>query len=271
MPDHDKKQSTRLRDPIGRAFQVLRYMIEQPQKNFGVREVAKACDMQPGTVHRALNALLDEGFVEQNKDTEEYRVGIDMVRLGVRAAEKIEMRQVARPILENVAAAFNETVLLGLYNPRTRLMSRVDSVETGHPLRYFFELYQWTDIYRGASGLAILANLPAHEQDTILRQAEHDPSVAWEGRVSATAELSAIKEQGYALTHGRRIQGAVGVAAPIFDYRNTVIGDLIVTVPEQRFDDNVRQELIERLPAAAAEISRNLGFVQAEPEMSGVV
>ena len=263
MTGHEETLVSRQRDPIGRAFQVLRFMIEHPQREFGVREVAKSCGLAPGTVHRALSALLEEGFVEQNRETEAYKVGIDVVRLGMQAAEKIDIRQEGRPVLQAVAEAVNETVLLGLYNYRTGLMSRVDSVETSHPLRYFFELYQWTDIYRGASGLAILAHLPPETQDTILRQAEQDTSVVWEGRTAAMAELSMIKEQGFALTRSRRIPGAVGISAPIFDYRNMVIGDLIVTVPEQRFDENVRQRITERVTTGAAEISEKMGAIRA--------
>jgi DNA-binding IclR family transcriptional regulator len=258
MSEQKASPGARLRDPVGRVFQVLRHMVEQPQGEFGVREIAKCCGMQPSTVHRALASLVDEGLVER-LDGDTYKVGLELLRLGNLAQKKVDVRTVARPELHSIVEACNETVLLGLYDPRKRLMVRVDSVQSQHPLRYVFDLFQWTEIHRGASGLAILAHLPAAERAEILRQAENDTNTPWVGKAAAETELAEIRQQGYAITHGRRVPGAVGIAAPIFDHRSRVIGDLIMTVPQQRYTDKLGKQYVDLIVSAARRISRDIG------------
>ncbi|HEX5565700.1 MAG TPA: helix-turn-helix domain-containing protein, partial [Streptomyces sp.] len=123
MSQQKASPGARLRDPVGRVFQVLRYMVEQPQVEFGVREIAKSCDMQPSTAHRALASLVDEGLIER-LDGDTYKVGLELLRLGNLAKRKVDVRAVARPELHSIVEACNETVLLGLYDPRKRLMVR---------------------------------------------------------------------------------------------------------------------------------------------------
>lgn len=249
----------RTRDPVGRAFQVLTYMIEQPQLEFGVREIAKACALQPSTVHRALSSLVNEGIVVRMDQTDSYQVGLELLRLWRMTHKKADVRAVAGDQLRSVVAATNETTILGLYDRDRRQMVRVDSVESTHPLRYVFDLFQWTEIYRGASGLAILANLSEEERAEILTEAERLGNSPWPSRVAAEAELATIRDQGYAVTRGRRISGAVAVVAPIFDFMDRVVGDIILTAPEQRFDEALLPGYIELITGAAEEISTRLG------------
>ncbi|WP_285729194.1 IclR family transcriptional regulator [Nocardiopsis sp. ATB16-24] len=269
MTPESVNENGRKRDPVARAFQVLTYMIEQPQIEFGVREIAKACELQPSTVHRALGSLIESGVIVQDEGSDNYRVGLDLLRLWSLTHKKADIRGLARKRLQAVVEACNETVILGLYDRRRRQMLRVDSIESSHPLRYVFDLFQWTEIYRGASGLSILANLPDDECAEILAAAERAGDSPWPGRALAQAEIDRIREQGYAVTRGRRIPGAVGISAPIFDHQNDVVGSFILTVPEQRIDDARLPTYVDLVVKEACALSRDLGALLEQDRKGG--
>ena len=73
--------------------------------------------------------------------------------------------------------------------------------------------------------------------------------------VELEEEMARVRERGYAITTGQRIYGAVGIAAPIFGMGHRVLGDIGITVPEQRFHPDSEQRysvLVKRAAAHAA-------------------
>lgn len=249
------------RDPLGRGLQIVRYLVEHPSTHLGVREIAKALEMQPSTVSRLLAALHRERFVQRDSVSGGYMPHLEFMRLGLLTAQKLDIRSIARPYMEGIVAACNESVFLGMYDPAVGEMLRVENVQSSNPLRYVVETDRWTEIYRGASGLGIMAFLPPAEREAILARAEEHASDAepWLRRERLEPLLESIREQGYALTHGRRKEGAVGMAAPIFDASGRVIGDMILTLPELRFSAEIEHVLVTHVMDAADAITREIG------------
>ena len=69
-----------------------------------------------------------------------------------------------------------------------------------------------------------------------------------------------IRSRGYAITHGQKIEGAVGIGAPIFNSERRAIGSLCMTIPETRFSAKAQTRLSELLMSRAGELSRALGY-----------
>lgn len=226
----------------------------------GVREIAQAINMHPSTVHRVLSALEHEGLV-QRVDGGRYQLGLEFFRLAWRSTSQFAVRDISLPILQKLAAASEETALLGLYDPARREILFAASAESVHTLRYVVDLNKWLPIHCGASGLAILAFLPDEEVDAVIRETGLTPVT--DATITDPNELrrslALIRERGYALTRGQRIAAAVGIAAPIWGSNGNVVGDVMVTVPEHRFAHEGERQLAELVTDAAAEITRLIG------------
>lgn len=261
----------RRRNPLGKALQMIRHLVETPDRAWGVREIARELGMSHSTAHRTLNLLEDEGFVEQDRDTAAYRLGLEFFRLAWQATNSHSMRNAALPILRDLVEECNETGLFGLYDPNRGEMMFVATVESSHPLRYVIELNRWLPIHAGATGLAILAFLPSDEQQDIINHAFTDPpltaSTIADPSIMATT-LEEVRKKGYARTHGQRIQGAVGIAAPVWAPAKRVIGDVAVTLPEQRFSLDQEKRLAESVITAAARLTRQLGGITPEESLT---
>jgi len=122
------------------------------------------------------------------------------------------------------------------------------------------ETNQWLPITAGASGLAILAFLPDDERRQLLsRPLKALTENTITNPLALEQELTRIRQRGYAISHGQRTSGAVAIAAPILGADDKAIGDVILTIPEQRFDPNHEAYLADRVVECSDAITAEIG------------
>ena len=252
--------STAAAGPMARWVRVLEAFAEQGE--WGVRDLARSSGIPRSATHRILHDMAGLGLLAKTDEPGRFRVGPDLARIGSGVAEHLEVQQVARSILESTAAEIGETIVLAVYDPQRRRFSAVDAVETNHPIRYIWEsLRDWSELHLGSSGKGILAFLPATEQDAIIDLlADPIPGRQRMSKARLRRELEAARRRGYVVSHGERYEGAVGVSAPIHDARGRIVGDLIATWPDNRTSPEKEASAGSVVRAAAAEVSRRLGW-----------
>jgi DNA-binding IclR family transcriptional regulator len=252
----------RTRDPIGKAINLLGLMLSVPNSAWGVRELAREADLPPTTVHRLLSALTEVGFVDNEHNSGQYRIGLEFYRMAWQTDANYPIRAVASRHMRELVDCCNESALLGLYSAQRMEMIFASMLDSTHPVRYVIPLHEWVPVYTSASGMAIMAYLPASERRQIIERTQLKPVT----RNSITdpeeleSELARIRSRGYAHSRGQRTPGAVGIAAPIFRGQHArVVGDLVLTIPEQRFQDRLVPELAGLVAQQASEITQEIG------------
>ncbi len=253
------------RNPIARAFAILEWMVNADGAAWGLREIAKGTGMHPSTLYRVLSHLEAGGFVEQDPETDRYRLGLGFLRLAWKAADRNSVREVALPVLKRLMEETGETALLALYDPLRHEMLLAATVDSPHPIRQIRQVGEWLPVTAGATGLAILAFLPDAEQRAILARPlpAITPRTVTDPAQLARA-LAHIRRQGYAITRGERTPGAVGIAAPIHGAAGACIGSVGITLPEQRFQPEDEGQQAERVITAARTISEQLHGIPGE-------
>lgn len=241
-----------IRSPMERWIAVLDAFVARDE--WGVRDLAASTGLSPTATHRILHEMTRIGLLAPAATSGRFLVGPESARLAVLLAERLDVRRIARPILEATAVAIGETVILALYSPPRRQFWAVDAAESGHTIRYIWEsLRPWSDLNRGASGKGILAFLPEDEREAILASVE-EPE-----RTQLRAALDTARAQGFVISHGERFAGSIGVSAPIRDAASRVIGDLISGWPDNRNDPTKERLVATTIVAAASDLSRALG------------
>lgn len=247
------------RNPVSKTLAVLSWMIESAPDMVGVRELSAAMDLSPSSAHRLLSALVAAGYVKQDPTTARYGLGLELLRLSHLASARMPIQRIALPHMRALVDRCNETALLASYDPNRRQMIFLANVDSSHSLRYVVELDRWAPVFAGASGLAILAFLDRDQQRAILDDPSFRPITPHTlGKLELAAELDVVARQGYAVSRGQRIQGAVGLAAPIRDSHGDVIGDVCLTIPEQRFSERLQPLLVEQLLSCTEAITGEL-------------
>lgn len=259
--DETREPGGRQRDPLAKGLQVLDALVDHPEGTLGVRELAAMLGTAPSTTHRVLAMLTDTGMVSRAADGR-YSVGFELQRLAWRVAARFPAPAVAEPVLRQLTEETGETSALGLFDPIRNQITFVADVQTRHRLRYMAELFHSIPIHAGASGLSILAFLDPELRASILSPPEGLPAFT-DRTLTTPAELedaiADIRHKGYAITRGQRAAGAVGIAAPVWNEARTVAGNIMVTVPEQRFDPALEPDLSAAVMRAAAEMTRLIG------------
>jgi DNA-binding IclR family transcriptional regulator len=91
-----KGQSSTLRS-VERAIAVLKAFSEE-EPELGVTELSRRLKLPKSTVYRLLASLQQEGVVDQDPETDKYRLGIELFRLAGLVLKQVDVWQVARPI-----------------------------------------------------------------------------------------------------------------------------------------------------------------------------
>ena len=233
-------------------------MIEAlPKGGGGVRRLGEELGMAPTTVHRTLLRLAELRLVEWDEDAESYILGVEFLRLARRALDYHPLEVVGLPEMRLLVDDARETAVLSTYDSTRRQLLFVAVVESQQPLRYVINLHSWVPLHAGASGLVVMAHLPKAEQEDII--ADGLSTVTGNTIVdpdSLRSELERIRDKGYAITVGQRIDGAVGIAAPIWDSAGRVFGSLALTIPEYRLKPDAQSTLAAKVVTAAKRISR---------------
>lgn len=249
----------RRRHPLARGIELLTVMIDSDQDAHGVRELAGRLGVSPSTAHRLITDLEQLGLVSR-ADKGSYRLGLEFLRLAWSAVERYPVQEVATDALNELAERSGESSFFAVYGESRHHLMFSLVVESPHPLRYTLPLKRWIPLYAGASGHAILAYLP-HE---IVREVVDGPIEALTDRTLRGASelrdrLKRVAREGFAMSRGERIEGAVAIASPVFGPSGAVMGSIGITMPEVRFKEDSASSLTELVREAAGQVTDYLG------------
>ncbi|MFJ9127790.1 IclR family transcriptional regulator [Streptomyces sp. NPDC102340] len=266
-PQGTESTPERQRHPLARGIEIITLMIDGGEKAYGVREIGNRLGVSASTAHRLLGDLEELGMVGRTP-AGNYRLGMEFLRLAWTANARFPLREAALDILSELAESSGESSFFAVVNEQRRQMMFAMSVESSHPLRYTVPQGVWLPLHAGASGLAILAFLPSDTQEAIVRgELNALTDRTWVDPDRLTERLAGIRRDGYAISHGERIDGAIAIAAPVLGPSNVVIGDVGITIPETRFNAASTQEMTALvLKSAAALTSRFTGNRPGAPE-----
>jgi DNA-binding IclR family transcriptional regulator len=167
--------------------------------------------------HRLLAMLVLHRFAVQDPWTRTYRPGPALAEIGLSAVRRIDIRIIARPLIEAIAEQTGETVHLGVLEERN--VRFVDGVESEMVLRVAGRVGRLLPAYATSLGKAMLAQLPKEAVTELYPDSVLPPVTAASIRLRAVllAELDEVRERGYAINHGESEEGvsSIGVALPL--------------------------------------------------------
>ena len=146
-----------------KAIDVLRLISQHPQ---GLNAVAieKQTLVPRTTVFRILRTLLSVGWVR--KDNDRYYAGLGLVEIGLNAINKLEIRQLAAPILQELTAETEFTSHLAIPSGTQSMI--VEVCDSPHPLRVASRPGSRLSMHCSSTGKIFLSYLYADQLATHL-------------------------------------------------------------------------------------------------------
>jgi DNA-binding IclR family transcriptional regulator len=245
--------------PLARALAVLDVVAASAHAP-PPEEIARRAGMSRAELQAQLRILLREGLIEVSPDGQGYLPGATAQRLEALLSQNHSLMGRLQPVLRKLVADTGETVTYNALS-HDRMNVTTIAVEYGSAaLQYEVPLGIAKTLVAGASCKSILAWMG---EDAIERVLEQQLSAGRRGnnleRPRLKKELGTIRSRGYAITHGERLPGAVGIAAAVFAARHVVCGSLVITIPELRLRGVKVKSLAEALVTQAAALSSRLG------------
>jgi IclR family KDG regulon transcriptional repressor len=232
------------------------------EDELGVTVLSKRLGLHKNNVFRLLATLEHRGYIEQNKLTENYRLGPKVLQIGAIFYEQRECRRHARPIIEGLMAASGETALVAVL--RGNKVIYMDSVESTRTVRAVARIGAMLPAHCTAAGKVQLAVLPKAEIERLYPEVNLNPLTdkSIRTRDALLHELKKITEKGYALEREEADPDVRGVAVPVMDFSRNVIGAVAIVAPSHRLTEERLEKggLISLVQDAGKAISAKMGF-----------
>ncbi|QPC89787.1 IclR family transcriptional regulator [Mesorhizobium sp. INR15] len=241
---------------VGKAISLLElFTVGEPEH--GLSDLSRRSGFDKATTRRLLMAMASHGFVEQDAETRQYRLGAGLSRLARIREARVPFLQTAVPFVRDLSTETGETVHLSEFGAGALVTVHVE-----HPARanrVNVDIGQLLPLHSTASGIVYMAfardelvaaclkgSLNAFTPHTLV-----DPAA-----ISRSA--SETRERGYSICDQGFEEGVISVAAAICAADGFAIGTIAVAAPKAR---TTMAEIAERglaVMAAAREISTRL-------------
>ncbi|HXE50744.1 MAG TPA: IclR family transcriptional regulator [Ramlibacter sp.] len=159
----------------------------------GNQELARRCGLPKSTISRLTYTLTKHGYLEHAEDgggNSGYRLGSAVLALGSAMLARMDMRQVARPLMQELADQSHAMVSLGI---RDRLsMIYVENCRSEEALTLSLDVGSRIPLATTAMGRAYLAVCSETERDVLTKRIRERDEAGWprisEGIERALAE-----------------------------------------------------------------------------------
>ncbi|GAA5051706.1 DNA-binding IclR family transcriptional regulator [Thermocatellispora tengchongensis] len=231
--------------PLSTAIKCLKMLevVAEAESSVRISELSRSLGIPRAAVHQQLVTLVAAGWMEQTGDGS-YRLTLRPARIGQSALRQAGLGERVLPMMERLVDEIREAVSLAILERGTATI--IQRIEPGRPLQVDLRAEAQMPLSRSASGRVLMA-YASPRQLAELRELGVD--------TPPEEELAQVRELGYATSHGRWLEGVLGIAAPVFDLQGRCVGALSVAGPSGRFD---RDKGIHALLDAVREINRVL-------------
>jgi DNA-binding IclR family transcriptional regulator len=222
-------------------------------------EIAERVKQPKSSVHRMLASLIYLGYVEQGQHSR-YRLTFKLMGLGIELLSSIDVVRAAKAHLEALVKATNENAYLAVPD-RAGSSVYVARVETSRAVRVNSPLGVPNPICYSATGRAMLAFLPELRERVLLQKLRPPMPTSVATIDEMRSVLAEVERRGYAITRAQGSPDTGGIAAPVRDFTQTVIGACGIAVPLHRMSDEFVRKCVPIVVRAAHSISQELGML----------
>ncbi|MDN5932639.1 MAG: IclR family transcriptional regulator [Pseudonocardia sp.] len=233
---------------VQRAIDVLDALAEA-RTELGTNEIARRTGVNVSSISRLLSTLTGAGLVQHVPSTGRYRLGIRILQLAGAAREGLDVRVLARPLLEDITAITGETTTLSV--PGAHEVLTIDFVASTQSVRSVAQVGRNSVAHATAAGKVLLAwggSLPGGELTRYTERTTTD-------RSTLLHEIGRVRERGWAQAVGEREDDLNAVAVPVVDATGALIAVLGVQGPAGRFTPRAMRAAIEPLTERATALA----------------
>jgi DNA-binding IclR family transcriptional regulator len=238
------------------SFSILEILANKSELT--LQEISKATSIPKTTIFRILYTLEHEGVIVKERD--KYKIGFRVVKLGMAALSKMELRNLIIPFLYDLSLKLGETSHLAVLSDNKSLILEV--CDSPNPVKISSRPGTLVSLNCSATGKILLEFIIGREnidnffQGTKLEKRTENSITTIAG---LKKELEAIHDQGYAVDNEEYYENVRCLAAPIKDAFGKTVAAIGITATTIRLKHNMIPSTSKEVMRVASEISTKLG------------
>ena len=256
--DEDEGKDRQFVNALARGLEVLR-CFRPGEIHLSNADMARRTAIPKPTISRLTYTLTKLGYLNYSEQLGKYQLGAGVLALGYRMLSNLDVRKMARPLLEELAEHAQASVSMGT---RDRLsMVYVETCRSSANVTLRLDVGSRIPLMTTAMGKALLCILPQSERDYLMDHARTHDTERWP-RIRAGVEqgFRDYQDRGFCISAGEWQNDihAVGVPMPGADGGQVMAfncgGPAFLLSREQ-----LESDLGPRLVALVKTIESNLG------------
>ncbi len=227
-----------------RLFQTMELLATNPP--MGLMDLSHSLELNKSTMHRILTSLIYLGYVTQETPSGKYTLTQRICDIASQFAKQTDVVSSVRPILEDLANHFRETVHLVQIEGDTAIyIDKIDSPKNLIPLSS--KIGESIPLYCTGVGKALLADLSDDDIKDVWQNKSPEPQTAntITDYFDFMEEIERIRKNGYALDLEEYETGVRCIAISLDGYIKRSHYAISISAPVRRMDRDRIMELSE--------------------------
>ncbi len=252
------EQTRYLNTSLSKALKILS-LFNDERRELSLSEVARLLETQPGAVYPILYTLQVHGYLTRDPETKRFRLGLKILTQANYLLSSLDIREQAKPILRGMARELSVNAHLAVLHENEVLYLDREEAAPGVVLTSI--VGRRVPLHCTALGKVLLAFNPemeGHVLDGDTLKAVTSKTIT--NPKALRAEIARVRNQGYAVDNEEFHEGNVCVAAPIRNYRSTVVAAISISFAKTRLGYEHLEELVSKVVNGSIEISQALGW-----------
>lgn len=205
-------------------------------------------DVPASKLHRYLQALIANGFAEQDPETNQYKLGPTILYVAAAALGSLDIIKVAKPFVRQLSLELHESCFLAIWGNKGPTVIHIE--EALKDITMVTKVGSVLPLMESSTGQVFCSYIPEEE----LKKTHGVDNL---GKIRS--KIIKIRENGVNSIYGKVMQGVNAMSAPIFDIHHRIVGVITVIGMSDNFDADVEGEAAKTLKHAVREISYKLG------------
>ncbi|MET3617787.1 DNA-binding IclR family transcriptional regulator [Peptoniphilus olsenii] len=226
------------------------FLLRDSEEPLGLTNISNITNINKSTVYNILRTLMSYNIITKDEASKKYTLGVGILSLSAKVLRELDLRDVAKPHMQELAIKTHSTVTLGIANNNKFIfIERIDGVKN---VRFFCDIGKTVKFFEGAASKAYYSFLsPEIQKFSINKVKSSHPYFE--------KELNFILKNGYSVSNEEVDKGVKAFGAPIFDHQNKVIAGIAIANISSLLNENIETKNISYLLEASKNISESLG------------
>lgn len=248
----------RLIQSIKRASDILGLFINE-RKPLGITEFSKRLGLPKTTIMSIVKTLDAIGYLEKDPTTGRYRLGPQILQLGMKCATNMDVLSIGRAWIERLCFQFREPVNVGtLVGDKVVIIMRI---EPENRYMVFPQAGSVIPSHSTCIGKLIFAYMDPAKREELLATYQFDKLTAntIDTKEKFLVELEQVKANGISFDNQESINGLAGIGGPIFNHTGMLVAAFVLTGNPENITKR-RDDIIAAVRFTSAQISAQMGY-----------